>query len=104
MTDGRDVQLHGLAGELIVSFSSDMSYPFGVTVQKAFEKAHHDGVDSLILDVYGVMFLDSKRITALVQCLHHADAVGMRFEVRNAPPNVARKLELVGLASLLPGE
>src|SRR4051812_18554637 len=104
MADRPDVHVHADKDELVVSVAGEVGYPFGVTVQNACEEAHRDGMKSLVVDLYGVTFLDSDGITALVQCRHHADGVGMRFEVRNASPSVARKLHVVGLGSLLRGE
>jgi anti-anti-sigma factor len=104
MADLPDVHLDAIDGELVVSVAGEIGFPFGATVQRACEKARRDGVERLVLDLHGVTFLDSDGITALLECRNHADEVGMRFEVRNAPPNVARKLELVGLQSFLSGQ
>lgn len=104
MADRPDVHLDALDGDLIVSVAGDIGFPFGATVQHACEKARHDGLVCLVLDLQGVTFLDSDGIAALIECRHHADAVGLRFELRNPSANVARKLEIVGLLSLLNGD
>jgi anti-anti-sigma factor len=104
MVDGPDVHVRSLAGELVVSIAGEVGYPFGATVERACAKAHQDGVERLVLDVADVTFLDSDGITALIECRNHALGVGMRFQVRNASANVARKLQIVGLQSLLSGQ
>lgn len=57
----------------------------------------------LVLDMAGVVFIDSTGLGALVSLRNTARQIGARLELRATPPMVLRVLELSGLKDSFEG-
>lgn len=67
------------------------------------EELRRDGVTGLVLDLAGVVFLDSTGIGALVDLSHDAEDLSVTFSVRNPSARVVRILDMTGLSWLVAG-
>lgn len=59
------------------------------------------GVDAVVVDLSGVVFLDSSGIAALADGHRAATGRGQRFTIRGERPSVRRALEITGLFHVL---
>lgn len=73
-----------------------------VAVEKAHLALRDVEVDSLVLDVSGVSFVDSSGLGGLVQVSNYAESRGVALYLSGASPRIRALLDLSGLASLLP--
>lgn len=58
-----------------------------------------DEVETLVVDLSGLTFIDSSGISELLRVSETATGRGQRFEVRQPSPTVYRVLEITGLLS-----
>lgn len=85
-----------------------------LTLDGDFELAHHselaprlaaplaDGATSLVVDMRGVTFLDSKMLRMLLLTLHQAERRHERVGLIKPNPHVWRVLQVTGLDRLFP--
>ena len=58
------------------------------------------GVETVVVDCAGVLFVDSTGLRALLEASAKAAESGVRFRLAAVPPPVARVLELAGVARM----
>ena len=71
------------------------------TTREARELLRRPGVESLVVDLGAVTFIDSLGLGLLVNLHVLADDRGATFVLRNVPPKVTQVLQLTGLLDYL---
>ncbi len=88
-----DVQ--GKQAELIVKGEVDVTN--APELRTAVHEALDSGIESLVIDISQVSYIDSTGIGVLVGARHRALDESINFEVLNPQPNVLRVLSLLGM-------
>jgi len=83
-----------LSGELDLATAGD--------VQRELERAEATDAASIVLDLSGLMFLDSTGVRLLMTAYARSRADANRLTLLRGGPAVQRVLEITGVAALLP--
>ncbi len=87
--------VEGKKAELIVKGEIDVSN--APELRTAIHEALDSNIDSLVIDISQVSYIDSTGIGVLVGARHRATEESIAFEIRNPQPNVLRVLSLLGM-------
>lgn len=87
-----------------VVVSGEVDFASGPTVDEAIHKAiTAEGVDTVLVDLSSVRFLDSSGISLLLKGRRMADAQAVSYQVTGAHSKVLRVLKLSGVWEHLSG-
>ncbi len=87
--------VEGKNAELIVKGEIDVSN--APELRGAIHEALDSNIESLVIDISQVSYIDSTGIGVLVGARHRAMDESISFEIRNPQPNVLRVLSLLGM-------
>ncbi len=87
--------VEGKKAELIVKGEIDVSN--APELRTAIHEALDSNIDSFVIDISQVSYIDSTGIGVLVGARHRAEDESIAFEILNPQPNVLRVLSLLGM-------
>lgn len=88
--------------ELLVTLTGEVDYATAQDVRQAISAAlDPHRVQTIVVDVSGVTFLDSIGVGTLVVASRICDEVGVRLTVRDPSPFIANLFTVLGVAEVL---
>ncbi len=90
-----------LPRETVLKLSGEIDYESAQDLRTAVSGALEGGIDSLIINMAGVTFLDSTGIGTLVVARRICHGCGVTMHIREANPFIVRLFAVVGVCDVL---
>jgi anti-sigma B factor antagonist len=89
-------------GQAIVAPRGELDMATVGVVEAELKQLRRTGVDSIVLDLAGLTFMDSSGLHLVVRWTNEASRDGFGFELEPGPPTVQRIFELAAIEKRLP--
>ena len=89
-------------GRAVVAPHGELDMGTVGSVDEELKRLRRSGVDSIVLDLGGLTFMDSSGIHLVIRWTNESSRDGFMFELEPGPPNVQRIFELAAVHDTLP--
>lgn len=89
-------------GTAVLTATGDLDLDTAPRLLAEVRRLLADGVESLVIDLASLAFVDSSGLGVLVACWRRAEAAGTAFQLVNPTEDVSMTLEITGLDKILP--
>ena len=89
------------ASETLLTLSGEIDYETAQDLRTAVTAALDGRIETLVIDLAGVTFLDSTGIGTLVIARRICHGMGVRLHIRRPNPFIARLFAVVGVSDIL---
>jgi anti-anti-sigma factor len=89
-------------GQAIVSPRGELDMSTVGAVEKELKELRSAGVDTILLDLGGLTFMDSSGLHLVTRWVNEASKDGFEFELEPGPPAVQRIFDLTAVSDSLP--
>lgn len=97
-----DIQTENVDGSLVVRPIGELDLASAPALSAVLLNQPRDGLNSLVLDLSGLTFLDSSGLRVIVAAHRHAVREGYGFSLTSVTPAIARRFKITGLDTLIP--
>ena len=87
-------------GAAVVTLGGDLEFGTAASLRTTLSDLARQSCDPVVVDLAGILFIDSTGLSLLVQAKQRFASQGRRFELRRPTHRVVRVIETSGLADL----
>lgn len=100
VTEPLTVRVETTDGVAVVTLTGELDLGGAPSLETALSGLE-GSVRSVVIDLSGLLFMDSTGLAAIVQAKHQADSVNRRLQLRGATGTVSRLLEISAIADTI---